>query len=105
MGLPDVLGRIIELPRDDRWQTMARASLREELYDVHGQLTDQVLQAVVADGANSDAEAQIEAWAASHGAMAARAVETLNEICADEKADLARMSVALRVVRGLLAAP
>ncbi len=105
LGLPDVLGRIFELPRDDRWQTMARASLREELYDVHGQLTDQVLQAVVAEGGAVDAETQIEAWAASHGAMATRAVETLNEICADEKADLARMSVALRVVRGLLAAP
>jgi len=31
-----------------------------------------------------------------------RAVQTLEEICADDSADLARMSVGLRVVRGLL---
>jgi glutamate dehydrogenase len=31
-----------------------------------------------------------------------RAVETLEEICKDDDADLARMSVGLRVVRGLL---
>ncbi len=32
-----------------------------------------------------------------------RAVATLEEICADDEADLARLSVGLRVVRGLLA--
>jgi glutamate dehydrogenase len=32
-----------------------------------------------------------------------RAAATLGEICSDEAADLARMSVGLRVVRGLLA--
>ena len=101
LGLPDVLGRIIALPREDRWQTMARAALREELYDVHGQLTDQVLL-VGEDGAAADT--QIERWAAGHGDLVARAVATLIEICSDEKAELARMSVALRVVRGLLAA-
>ena len=31
-----------------------------------------------------------------------RAAGTLEEICADEQADLARLSVGLRVVRGLL---
>ena len=35
--------------------------------------------------------------------LVSRAADTLREICADEHADLARMSVALRVVRGLLA--
>ena len=33
-----------------------------------------------------------------------RATATLEEICAEEQADLARLSVGLRVVRGLLAA-
>jgi glutamate dehydrogenase len=32
----------------------------------------------------------------------ARAAETLGQICADEDTDLARVSVGLRVVRGLL---
>ena len=34
-----------------------------------------------------------------------RAVETLQEICSDDRADLARMSVGLRVVRTLLSSP
>ncbi len=102
LGLPDVLGRIIALPRDDRWQTMARAALREELYDVHGQLTDQVLQSPADTAERPDADAQIDTWVASHGALVDRARETLAEICSDERADLARMSVALRVVRGML---
>jgi glutamate dehydrogenase len=49
LGLPALVGRILALPRQDRWQTM-------------------------------------------------------EEICADEVADLARVSVGLRVVRGLLSA-
>jgi glutamate dehydrogenase len=32
----------------------------------------------------------------------ARAASTLEDICADENGDLARMSVGLRVIRGLL---
>ena len=35
LGLDRLLGRIIELPRDDRWQTMARAALRDDLHAVH----------------------------------------------------------------------
>ena len=36
LGLDRLLRRIIELPRDDRWQTMARAALRDDLHAVHG---------------------------------------------------------------------
>ena len=36
--------------------------------------------------------------------MVSRAVGTLEEICSDEHADLARLSVGLRVVRTLLSA-
>ncbi|HLM20633.1 MAG TPA: NAD-glutamate dehydrogenase, partial [Propionibacteriaceae bacterium] len=43
LGLDRLLTRIIELPRDDRWQTMARAALRDDLHAVHAQLTAEVL--------------------------------------------------------------
>ena len=35
--------RILALPRNDRWQTMARAALRDDLHVVHASLTAQVL--------------------------------------------------------------
>ncbi len=43
LGLPALVSRILALPRSDRWQTMARASLRDDLHGVHSTLTAQVL--------------------------------------------------------------
>jgi glutamate dehydrogenase len=101
LGLPSLVQRILGLPRDDRWQTMARAALRDDLHAVHGQLTTQVLAATSAD---DPAPVRISAWEAADSAVVARAATTLQEICVDDQADLARMSVGLRVVRGLLSA-
>ena len=36
LGLDRLLGRIIELPRSDRWEIMARAALRDDLHAVQG---------------------------------------------------------------------
>jgi glutamate dehydrogenase len=47
--------------------------------------------------------ARIQAWEDDDEVVVTRAATTLGEICSDESADLARMSVGLRVVRGLLA--
>jgi glutamate dehydrogenase len=100
LGLPDLVSRILELPRDDRWQTMARAALRDDVYAVHAQLTAQVLRDT--DDALS-VPARIQEWEDGDAVVVSRAATTLEEICAEETGDLARMSVGLRVVRGLLA--
>jgi glutamate dehydrogenase len=99
LGLPDLVARVLALPRDDRWQTMARAALRDDVYAVHAQLTAQVLRST--DTAES-VTARIQQWEDGDSIVVSRAVATLEEICGDS-ADLARMSVGLRVVRGLLA--
>ena len=85
LGLPLLVSRILALPRTDRWQTMARAALRDDLHAVHAQITAQEL------GGHAPDPGQVE-----------QAVATLAEICGDDGADLARVSVALRVVRSLL---
>ena len=100
LGLPALGGRILALPREDRWQTMARAALRDDLHAVHAQLTAQVLASTSPD---DSVPARIAAWEDSDTVVVSRAAATLEEICSDENADLARMSVGLRVVRGLLA--
>ncbi|HET6165753.1 MAG TPA: NAD-glutamate dehydrogenase [Marmoricola sp.] len=102
LGLPMLVARILALPRDDRWQTMARAALRDDLHTVHAQLTGLVLESTKA---GADAESRVAAWQTGDSVAIKRAATTLDEICADETADLARMSVALRVVRSLLEAP
>jgi glutamate dehydrogenase len=100
LGLPDLVSRILELPRDDRWQTMARAALRDDVYAVHGMLTAKVLR----DTSGSESvPARIQEWEDDDEVMVSRAAATLEEICAEDNADLAKMSVGLRVVRGLLA--
>jgi glutamate dehydrogenase len=101
LGLPMLVGKILALPRDDRWQTMARATLRDDLYAVHAQLTAQVLRAT---DASEPAPARIATWEEDDAILVARAAATLEDICADDTGDLARMSVGLRVVRGLLSA-
>ncbi|MBO0845538.1 MAG: NAD-glutamate dehydrogenase [Nocardioides sp.] len=100
LGLPDLVSRILELPRDDRWQTMARAALRDDVYAVHAQLTAQVLRDT---DAAASVPARIQEWEDGDTVVVSRAATTLEEICAEETGDLARMSVGLRVVRGLLA--
>ena len=59
LGLPTLVQRILALPRDDQWQTMARAALRDDLHSVHSQLTDQVLRTTSAD---EPAPARIATW-------------------------------------------
>jgi glutamate dehydrogenase len=102
LGLSMLVDRILTLPRDDRWQTMARAALRDDLYAVHSSLTAQVLERTRDD---RPVEERIEDWERRDEVLVRRAKDTLQEICTDDRADLARMSVGLRVVRTLLASP
>jgi glutamate dehydrogenase len=101
LGLSALVARILALPRQDRWQTMARAALRDDLHAVHAQLTAQVL----AETSSGDpAPVRIADWEEGDEVVVSRAVSTLDEICTDT-ADLAQLSVGLRVVRTLLATP
>ena len=49
LGLPTLVARILALPRTDRWETMARAALRDDLHAVHAQLAAQVLARTSSD--------------------------------------------------------
>jgi glutamate dehydrogenase len=98
LGLDRLLARIIELPRDDRWQTMARAALRDDLHTVHAQLTAEVLNTNGA--ATKSARDVVLGWEKSNAAVH-ESVKTLRSVTSG-RTDLARMSVGLRVVRRLL---
>ena len=97
-----LLERVIALPRDDRWQTMVRAALRDELHATHAALTAQVLEATPAD---EDPTARVTQWEEQSGVILERARSRLHEILDSDTWDLARLSVALRVVRTLVDAP
>ncbi|WP_327315449.1 NAD-glutamate dehydrogenase [Streptomyces sp. NBC_01235] len=99
LRIAQLMDRIIELPRADRWQSMARASIREDLYAAHAALTADVL--AVGNGASTP-EQRFKAWDEKNAAILSRARTTLEEIQSSETFDLANLSVAMRTMRTLL---
>ncbi|WP_018653405.1 NAD-glutamate dehydrogenase [Actinomadura flavalba] len=89
---------IIRLPRDDRWRSMARAALRDDLYAAHATLTRSVL-ATSAPG--TPEEERLARWVAKNETATSRAEQTLQEIWESDSFDLATLSVALGAVRTL----
>ncbi|MDQ0748865.1 glutamate dehydrogenase [Streptomyces africanus] len=99
LRITQLMDRIIELPRADRWQSMARAAIREDLYAAHAALTADVL--AVGNG-TSTPEQRYKAWEQKNAAILGRARTTLEEIQSSEAFDLANLSVAMRTMRTLL---
>ncbi|MER5259267.1 NAD-glutamate dehydrogenase [Streptomyces sp. NPDC002855] len=99
LRITQLMDRIIELPRADRWQSMARASIREDLYAAHAALTADVLAA--GDGEDTP-EQRFKAWEEKNAAILSRSRTTLDEIQSSDAFDLANLSVAMRTMRTLL---
>ncbi|WP_299528063.1 NAD-glutamate dehydrogenase [uncultured Streptomyces sp.] len=99
LRITQLMDRIIELPRSDRWQSMARASIREDLFAAHAALTADVLAA--GDG-SSTPEERFKAWEEKNAAILSRSRSTLEEIQSSDAFDLANLSVAMRTMRTLL---
>ncbi|MBV9096276.1 MAG: NAD-glutamate dehydrogenase [Streptosporangiaceae bacterium] len=94
--------RITALPREDRWSTMARAALRDDLYAAHASLTRDVL-GVSGSGTPRSPEERMAAWVSGNGAAVAMAAQTLGEIWESERFTFTTLSVALRAIRTLVA--
>ncbi|MEV6742054.1 NAD-glutamate dehydrogenase [Streptomyces sp. NPDC051104] len=99
LKITQLMDRIIELPRADRWQSMARAAIREDLYAAHAALTAEVL---AAGNGTSTPEQRFKAWEEKNAAILSRARTTLDEISNSDSFDLANLSVAMRTMRTLL---
>ncbi|BBC33655.1 Bacterial NAD-glutamate dehydrogenase [Streptomyces graminofaciens] len=99
LGITQLMDRIIELPRADRWQSMARAAIREDLYAAHSALTADVL---AAGNGTSTPEQRFKVWEQKNAAILGRARTTLEEIRSSDSFDLANLSVAMRTMRTLL---
>ncbi|RFC73978.1 NAD-glutamate dehydrogenase [Streptomyces sp. AcE210] len=99
LSITQLMDRIIELPRSDRWQSMARASIREDLYAAHAALTADVL--TVGNGVSTP-EQRFDAWQEKNAPILGRARTTLEEIQSSDAFDLANLSVAMRTMRTLL---
>ena len=92
--------RITALPRDDRWNTMARGALRDDLFTAHAALTKDVLK-VTGPGSPED---RLAAWAKRNDSAVRRSGQTMSEIGESDAFTVATLSVAVRAIRTLVTA-
>jgi glutamate dehydrogenase len=92
--------QIVALPRDDRWNSMARGALRDDLYAAHAALVRDVLM-VTSPGTP---EERLADWADQNAPVVGRATQTLTEIWESDRFSLATLSVAVRAIRTVVAA-
>ena len=91
--------RILELPRNNRWQALARAALRDDLYSLHRALTHEVLEA---GGRKADPDAAIDRWSHRNGAAVERCLGMIADIKGSRMYDTTTLPVALREIRNLI---
>ena len=91
--------RIIELPRANRWQALARAALRDDLFNLYRELTRKVLEA---GGTQNGSEAAIDVWSERNAAALERSLGMVADVRASRIYDMTTLPVALREIRGLL---
>jgi glutamate dehydrogenase len=94
--------RVAALPRANRWEAMARAALRDDLFALHAELTADVMRRDAESDA--DAAARLDAWIGANRAAVDRCLEILGEIRTGGTFDLTTLPVALREVRNLIGA-
>jgi len=85
--------RILELPRVDIWQTLARSALRDELYKTHRALTTAVLKA---SSPSIDGDAAMNKWFEASGATVGRYLGMLRDIRAAPGNEFTTLLVAVR---------
>jgi glutamate dehydrogenase len=99
-NVDDILSKISALPRDDRWQTLARMALRYDLYAALAALTTEVL---AASDSSVDPEERVAQWERANESSIERTRKAIGEF-EDSRADLAALSVLLRQIRTLVRA-
>ncbi|MEV1142694.1 NAD-glutamate dehydrogenase [Micromonospora sp. NPDC049799] len=93
-----LLSKISLLPREDRWQTLARMALRYDLYAALAALTAEVLDSTPD---SLPPHERVQQWEQSNATSIHRAHRAMGEFD-ESRADLAALSVLLRQIRTLV---
>ncbi|MDQ1423791.1 MAG: glutamate dehydrogenase, partial [Acidimicrobiaceae bacterium] len=101
LGLEWLWDRVGQLPRNDRWQTYARAALRDDLLSEMRHLTDDALRA--GDVFTSPTEL-IQTWMTANQRSVERIERIFSDIANSGVFDLTTLSVALRQLRNVVMA-
>jgi glutamate dehydrogenase len=99
-GIDTMLGKVTRLPRDDRWDALARGALRDDLYSVLESLTRAVIE--VGGGPEAQPAEQWKAWEDANAAAVTRSTTALAAIRRLDNPNIAALSVALRTLRSVV---
>jgi glutamate dehydrogenase len=98
LGLTWLRDHIVALRRQTRWETLARDALRDELYQQHRDLTEQVVRTSTRE---RDPGTRIDEWAAEQADGVERTDEVIADIRSGDAASVTTLTVALRECRNL----
>ncbi len=93
-----LLTAVSGLPRDDRWHSLARLAIRDDIY---GSLRSLCFDVLAVGEPDERGEEKIGEWELINGSRVQRARRTLHEINQSEERDLATLSVAARQIRSM----
>ena len=90
--------RIAALPRDNRWQALSRAALRDDLY---AQLSALTLDSLRLDADGAEPAARVDAWLEQNRIPVARCRQILSDLESAGHTDFTMLSVAMGEIRTL----
>ena len=98
LGIDGLLTAISGLERDDRWHSLARLAIRDDIY---GSLRALCFDVLAVGEPDETGEQKIEEWELTNSSRVDRAQRTLDEIHREGQRDLATLSVAARQIRAM----
>ena len=98
LGIDNLLTAVSELSRNDRWHSLARLAIRDDIY---GSIRALCIDVMAVGEPDETGEQKIHEWASTNSSRVTRARRTLTEILGDEVRDLATLSVAARQLRSM----
>lgn len=98
LNTDNLLTAVSRLERDDRWHSLARLAIRDDIY---GSLRALCLDVLAVGEPEETGEEKIQEWEMTNGSRVSRARRTLTEIYESGEHDLATLSVAARQIRSM----
>jgi glutamate dehydrogenase len=98
LGADGLLTAVSMLGRDDRWHSLARLAIRDDIY---GSVRALCFDVMAVGEPDETGEQKIAEWELTNSSRVARARRTLAEIYQGELQDLATLSVAARQIRSM----
>ncbi|MHC9295462.1 NAD-glutamate dehydrogenase, partial [Mycobacterium sp. LTG2003] len=98
LGTDGLLTAVSRLSRTDRWHSLSRLAIRDDIY---GSLRALCFDVLAVGEPEETGEEKIAEWKLTNSSRVARARRTLTEISESRQYDLATLSVAARQIRSM----